>query len=221
MRYDPDTPGQYYGPPAPPARRRLSTSEKVFDAIGVPPGRDRSRHRSRNRTRRSPSYSSDEDNAYYSHDEERPRHHSRKDKSRDYYYEEDEARPRRLSRSVAPRDTYYYEDERPLRGRSAHTDSRNPYNSHTGRHGARSASRPKWRQATEAAAGAALIEGWRSRKNPERIGRIATAAVGAAGTAWLVGKEGDRHNKRHVAAGTIGGLVLDRVINGKNHPRRR
>ncbi|KAI4595028.1 hypothetical protein KJ359_007280 [Pestalotiopsis sp. 9143b] len=120
----------------------------------------------------------------------------------DYYYYEDEEphRGRRRGHSVyaEPRDQYYYDDSDHHRG-----------------HRARSVGGTNWRQATEAAVGAGLIEGWRSRRDGDGVSRIATAAAGAAGTAMLVGRDDDRRNKRHVTEATLGGLMLDRVVNGR------
>ena len=73
---------------------------------------------------------------------------------------------------------------------------------------------PNWKQATEAAVGAALIEGWHARHTADRNTRVATAAAGAAAIDLAIGHEHDRKNKRHALESTIGGLMIDRVVNG-------
>jgi hypothetical protein len=47
--------------------------------------------------------------------------------------------------------------------------------------------------------------------------RVATAALGAAAVDALVAKDPDRHGKRKSVEAAIGGLLLNRVVNG---PRR-
>jgi hypothetical protein len=208
--------GRRYYSPSPPPRRASRTDNfldavdrgHVRDTIGTfrPKSRDNERHRSHHDTsrhhHRGEEYLPDDD-AYY------------------YYEEYDDARPHDKHRNH-PREVYYYEEDKPTRHsrrKSVHAyTGTHSSGYHQSRHRARSESGPNWRQATEAAVGAGLIEGWRARNDPERMGRIATAAVGAAGTAMLVGREDDSKNKRHVTESTIGGLVLDRVINGS---RRR
>lgn len=208
---------RYYSPSPPP--RRASRTDSFLDALDRgrvreafgalrPDGSDKQRHRSQ-------------------HDSSRRHHHRESgeyyvpDNDDNYYYQyseyDDDARPRSRHRSHH-RDSYYYEDERPKR--RSHRESAHGYpdsrsrSHHHGRSRARSEGGSRWKQATEAAVGAGLIEGWRSRHDPHRMSRIATAAAGAAGTAMLVGGENDKKNKRHVTEGTIGGLVLDRMING-------
>lgn len=209
MAYYDHRSGRYYSP-SPPPRRRASRTEsfldnmgrgRVKDALGaLVPGSDDKRHRSQHGSHRRRSY----DDGYYSPSDD------------DYYYEEKRPSHRHRRHRGDSNDYYYYDDERPShRGRSAHGHSQRSYAS-SSRHGhrARSESGPDWGQATKAAVGAAMIEGWRSRNNPDRLGRIATAAAGAAGTAMAVGGEGDRKSKRHIIEATIGGLAIDRVVNG-------
>ncbi|ETS77108.1 hypothetical protein PFICI_10982 [Pestalotiopsis fici W106-1] len=236
MSYHDRRSGRYYSPspsPSPPPRRSLSRRDtfldnlergRVKDAIGafLPGSRSKSRQRrashhydDRRRRGHYDDYDDDEDHYYSSDDddyyrEKRPSHRHRSSRRRDdvvdYYYEEDvdeipQQRGRGRGRSVysEPPRGYYHSRSR----------DRSHYR------GGRSASRSNWRQATEAAVGAGLIEGWRSRHDGARLGRIATAAAGAAGTAMLVGREDDRKNKRHVTEATLGGLLFDRVVNGR------
>ncbi|KAH8652210.1 hypothetical protein BX600DRAFT_472124 [Xylariales sp. PMI_506] len=123
------------------------------------------------------------------------------------------------------RDTYYRDEDKEQRSRSrrgpsdydeSSSNRRRHHHHQDSRHRTRSAHGPNWTEMAEAAVGAGLIEGFRARRNPEMIKRVATAAVGAAGTAMLVGKDHDHHSKRHVAESAIGGLLLDRVINGSS-----
>ncbi|KAM0817628.1 hypothetical protein AB5N19_03435 [Seiridium cardinale] len=197
--------GRYYSPSPPPHRSGSKTDAfldnlergRVKDAFGSILPEGSKRHQSQRGSHRRRRYEEE----YYPSDDE------------DYYYEENRPSYRH---SRHKDDGYHYEEALPRhRGRSVHPNSRDPYRSTSHRrHRARSESGPNWRQATEAAVGAGLIEGWRARNNRERIGRVATAAAGAAGTAMLVGREGDRKNKRHIAEATIGGLMVDRVVNG-------
>ncbi|KAI9837923.1 MAG: hypothetical protein M1837_002662 [Sclerophora amabilis] len=84
----------------------------------------------------------------------------------------------------------------------------------------RSQSQGRAAQAAKAALTAAAAEAWRSRKDGggwlegERARRIVTAAVGAGGTNALVDRDPDTHSKRHTAEGAIGGLLLNRLVNG-------
>ncbi|KAI1860498.1 hypothetical protein JX265_009897 [Neoarthrinium moseri] len=214
-------PGRYYSPSPPP--RPASKTDKFLDALdrghlreaisafsSDDGRRERSHHAAHRRDRKVEYYPTTDDSGDDAHyEDELPgrRHHHH------HHHHSDKERG-------TPRDNYYYEDGRPRRrGRSVYSDSRDHHHrtsSHHRRHRARSASGgPSWRQATEAAVSAGLIEGWRSRHNPERTARMATAAGGAAATAMLVGKgDGDRKNKRLVTESTIGGLMIDRVVNG-------
>lgn len=47
--------------------------------------------------------------------------------------------------------------------------------------------------------------------------RVATAALGAAAVDAFVAKDPDKHGKRKTVESTIGGLLLNRMVNG---PRR-
>ncbi|KAK8047915.1 hypothetical protein PG996_015979 [Apiospora saccharicola] len=77
-----------------------------------------------------------------------------------------------------------------------------------------------WKQAAEAAAGAAAAEMWRSRGNPDQIKRVATAAAGAVAVDLALGRGSrDDKNKRHAMESAIGGLVIDRMVNGSSSKR--
>ncbi|KAK6833401.1 MFS general substrate transporter [Apiospora arundinis] len=74
-----------------------------------------------------------------------------------------------------------------------------------------------WKQAAEAAAGAAAVEAWRSHGNRDQIKRVATAAAGAVAVDLALGRGvHDDKNKRHAMESAIGGLVIDRMVNGSS-----
>ena len=78
----------------------------------------------------------------------------------------------------------------------------------------------KIQQAAQAALTAAAAEAWRSRKEPGGIldpvkaRRILTAAAGAGGIDALADRHPDDHSKRNLGEGAIGGLLLNRLVNG-------
>lgn len=82
-------------------------------------------------------------------------------------------------------------------------------------------------QAAKAALAAAAAEAWRSRKEPghiydaQKARRILTAAVGAGGIDALIDSNPNRHEGRHVGEGAIGGLLLNRAVNGPREKSRR
>jgi hypothetical protein len=81
----------------------------------------------------------------------------------------------------------------------------------------------KWAQAATSALVAGAVEAFRLRHEPGKWAgakgaRIATAAIGAAAIDAGLDRDPKRHQKRHVAEATIGGLILDRLANG---PRDR
>lgn len=89
----------------------------------------------------------------------------------------------------------------------------------------RSRSKKKWEQAAKAAIVAGAVEAFRSRKEPgpwtgEKGQRVATAALGAAGIDGLVDKDPDRKGKRHIAEAAIGGLLANRLANGRRSTSR-
>ena len=118
-----------------------------------------------------------------------------------------------------------YHSSSPTRRRSHHISSSS--SSHGGRggsqHGGSSEqSRSRWGRGIEAAVEAAAIEAFRVRKEPgpwkgEKGSRIATAAISAA----MIGAATDHSSKKPEKKGTIGsaigGLVVNRLVNG---PRR-
>lgn len=237
MSYHDRHSGRYYSPSPPPFSRRDTFLEnldrgRVKDAVGalMPGARSKSRRRHDSPPRHSHHHHRDDRRRSYEDDLDYGRYHP---SDEDYYYRDDERRSshrhhhhhhhrhhRHRDGSV---DYYYYKDEEPHRGRrrghSVYAEPRDHYyysdSDHHRGHRARSAGGTNWRQATEAAVGAGLIEGWRSRRDGDGVSRIATAAAGAAGTAMLVGRENDRRNTRHVTEATLGGLMLDRVVNGR------
>lgn len=160
------------------------------------------------------------DDGYYSDDYERPRAHRRKSIG-DHLKDLGEdlglggvvaAVAGRSSRSRSRHRSDRYDRDRDSR--------RSRSRSHSGE---RHRSGKKWEQAAKAAIVAGAVEAFRSRKEPgswtgAKGGRVATAALGAAGIDGLVDKDPERHSKRHIAESVIGGLVTSRLANG---PRSR
>ncbi|KAI9815895.1 MAG: hypothetical protein M1832_005206 [Thelocarpon impressellum] len=107
---------------------------------------------------------------------------------------------------------------RSRRGSSSSSDSYSRSHSRGGR-GSNDAT-AKIQQAAQAALAAAAAEAWRSRKEPggffdgPKARRILTAAAGAGGIDALADRDPDRHSKRNMGEGAIGGLLLNRIING-------
>ncbi|KAI1751699.1 hypothetical protein F4782DRAFT_503953 [Xylaria castorea] len=168
-----------------------------------------------------------------SHDGHRHRHQD----TRVYeYHGEGPSRRSRHDDYHHPQDGgYYYEDgPRPRRHRSAHSDKHHDdrrgrsgggHHSHGGRSNHRRPSSSHGagaglKQAAGAAVAAGVVEAFRSRHDPDRTVRVATAAIGAAATDSALGG-GGRHDRnketRHVVESALAGLVQNRVING---PRR-
>lgn len=76
-------------------------------------------------------------------------------------------------------------------------------------------------QAVRAALTAGALEAIKQRKNPggwvgSKGARVATAAISAAAIDVMVDKDPGRKKTRHTAGATIGGLMVDRLLNGKN-----
>ncbi|KAI0196965.1 hypothetical protein F4808DRAFT_438984 [Astrocystis sublimbata] len=166
-------------------------------------------------------------------------HRHRHYDQRAYDFPGEESRRRsRYDDYYAEADRRYYPDDRPRRHRSAHyynDDPRRGRSTNSGRdhhhnsqgrshHSRRSSMGPEWKQAAGAAVAAGVLEAFRSRRDPDRTKRVATAAIGAAATdsALLVKDGGGRNDfrgrdKRHFAESVVAGLAENRVING---PRR-
>ncbi|KAI9800071.1 MAG: hypothetical protein M1825_004253 [Sarcosagium campestre] len=78
----------------------------------------------------------------------------------------------------------------------------------------------RMQQAAQAALTAAAAEAWRVRKEPggyfqgEKAKRILTAAAGAGGIDALIDKDPDRHEGSNIGKGAIGGMLLNRFVNG-------
>lgn len=88
----------------------------------------------------------------------------------------------------------------------------------------RGVSEKRWEHAAGAAFTAAAVEALRVRKEPGgwsngKMTRVATAAIGAATIDARRGRDPDRHPKRHVAEATLGGLLVNRLANGRDRPR--
>lgn len=71
-----------------------------------------------------------------------------------------------------------------------------------------------------------MVEAARVRKEPGswtggKGARVATAALGAAAVDALVVKNPDKHGKRKSVEAALGGLVLNRMVNGPRKELRR
>ncbi|KAI1133397.1 hypothetical protein F5Y10DRAFT_287779 [Nemania abortiva] len=149
----------------------------------------------------------------YDYNDEAVVRHSRYDNyypQEDGYYYESNTRPRR-HRSV--QSDRHYDDRR---GRSGHHGHGHGH-SHSHRRASSSHGGPDLKQAAGAAVAAGVVEAWRSRHDPNRTVRVATAAIGAAATDSALGGPRDHKEKRHVVESALAGLAENRVING---PRR-
>lgn len=82
----------------------------------------------------------------------------------------------------------------------------------------------KFQQAAKAAVTAAVIEGWRTRKEPGGIAgqgkRVMTAALGAAGINGAMDRDPEKHSTRHTIESALGGLASSRLINGQRESSR-
>ena len=85
--------------------------------------------------------------------------------------------------------------------------------------------RQKMLQAGKAAALAGVTEAWRSRKEPGGVGgnmkRIATAAIGAAGVDSALDRDPNKSGTRHTIESAIGGVMGNRLVNGRRESRSR
>lgn len=185
-----DRPTERY---ASPPRRRKSISEKAKDAVeGLVPGHyaeSRRPHHGRDQHHeRGRSHRYD----YDSYD-------SDSDSYPDGYGADEERRRRRRRQQRCGPSRPHHDEREPRRTRERSRTSESGLN---------------WKQATGVAVSAALIEGWHSRHTADRNARVATAAAGAAAIDLAIGHEGDGKNKRHALESTLGGLMIDRVVNG-------
>ncbi|KAI0181150.1 hypothetical protein GGR52DRAFT_21144 [Hypoxylon sp. FL1284] len=178
----------------------------VRDAIGAfKPGSDPGHHHSHQRSRRH--HDDDYYDDYYD-DSPPPRHRGRHDRRYDDAYPSDEE------------DDYYHEREarrprRPRRHRSTHHGDRRDRDRRPSSKRRRAASMgPNLRQAAAAAAAAGIVEAWRSRRDADRMARVATAAIGAAATDAFIGVDDDRKHKRHAFESVLAGLAENRILNG-------
>ncbi|KAI0479633.1 hypothetical protein F4859DRAFT_513137 [Xylaria cf. heliscus] len=181
----------------------------------------------------------------HSHDGHRHHHHHHDSRAHDHYSEgAPHHRRSRYDDYYPPEDGLYYDEvARPRRHLSAHSDrhyddrrgrssgggghnhghSSHHHHHHNHNHRKRPSSShgPDLKQAAGAAVAAGVVEAFRSRHDPDRTARVATAAIGAAATDSALGS--GRHGyekkkeKRHVVESALAGLVENRVING---PRR-
>ena len=217
--YDDDDDPYYYTykeeqRPIPRRHRSLGRQalDKLEDAMG---GLGIDRAISRTRTR-SPS-------SHRRHDDSGalvlPHHHHHHDDYYDDGYSRSDGRTRRGYHSASPT-------------RRSHSHSHSHHSTHRSR--SRSKSR-RWERGLIAAADAAAIEAYRLRKEPGKWKgpkgeRIATAAISAAviGAATSdrhhhggVMKDDDGGNKKGALGSALGGLVVNRLVNGPRREVRR
>jgi len=136
-----------------------------------------------------------------------------------YYYDDKYARSKSVSRYGDDRRRPRYDDD--YYSRSGSSSSRRGRSNSEARWDDRD--KEKLNQAVKAGLTAGAVEAWRQRKSRgdwigERGARVATAAIGAAAVDALVDKDPTRKKKRHVGEAMIGGLVIDRLLNG---PKRK
>ncbi|KAH8167397.1 hypothetical protein CIB48_g843 [Xylaria polymorpha] len=150
----------------------------------------------------------------------RHRHHGydyygeghRRSRYDDHYPREDEHEGARPRRHRSAHSDKYLDDRRGRSSGHGRSHHRRSSTSHGGSGG------PDLKQAAGAAVAAGVVEAFRSRHDPDRAMRVATAAIGAAATdSALGGGRHDHKEKRHVVESALAGLVENRVING---PRR-
>ncbi|KAL6694259.1 hypothetical protein J3F84DRAFT_378988 [Trichoderma pleuroticola] len=106
------------------------------------------------------------------------------------------------------------------RGRSLHNEDdveyrrRGDHRHHQSRTRARSEHRLV--EVATAALTAGVTEAIRARHDPERSRRAVTAAVSAAAMDALVSKDDDRKRGRHIVESAVGGMIVDRLANGRS-----
>lgn len=189
-----------------PRPRRKSTTRDIIDRVSRSIGRlGINRSPSRTRTSRPPRYSPSPSPspspppAYRSH---RPGYSRRRSSS---YYPPSSSRSRPL----------------PTRRSSSYSPS-------SRKRGGQDLDKSRWQHAAKSAFDAALVEVARVRKEPGswtggKGARVATAALGAAAVDALVvgGKDPEKHGKRKSMEAALGGLVLNRLVNGGRKELRR
>lgn len=200
--YEDDSYDDDYLPERRPLARRQSTTRELIDKMGHTLGLGRSQSRNRRHvTVVSPSSSPSPP------PDSQPRYHRRR--SVDDCYLDTPPRQRYTrhgsSYSLSPTRSG-------SRTRSGH--SRTDQESR------------RWEHAAKSAFDAAVVEATRLRNEPGswtggKGARVATAALGAAAVDALVAKDPDRHGARKAVESTIGGLLLNRVINGSRQDYRR
>lgn len=193
-----------YSPPRKQGLRARSRSkleslaQHLERSIGLDGSRSRSRSRSHSRSR-PPARPV------------RPPHHRARASSADDYYA---TRGRRTSRP------HYYSDASSSRPppRRRHQSTSNA-----------ARSRSRWRDAAMAGLSTAAVEARRLHRQPgswtgAKGARVATAALGAAAMdAFMIGDGGDpsHHSKTRKVESALGGLLLNRVVNGPRDDLRR
>lgn len=179
------------------------------------------------RRQKSSSYGSypdsSDDEAYYNADRGRPRARSL---SRPSFDLGGLARGHRLTSHSEMRRAQSLDRPHHYRHRSRSESSRRARHDNRKRH---DESEPQYQRKLEhainAAIDAAAVEAFRLRKKPgEWIGakgtRVATAAVGAAVLDATHDGHLDRYSKRTLAKSTLGGLLLNRLLNGPRQELR-
>ncbi|KAL7952698.1 hypothetical protein V8C34DRAFT_318822 [Trichoderma compactum] len=106
------------------------------------------------------------------------------------------------------------------RGRSLHNEDdveyrrRGDHRHHRSRTRARSEHRLV--EVATAALTAGVTEAVRARHDPERSRRAVTAAVSAAAMDAFVSKDDDRKRGRDIVESAVGGMIVDRLANGRS-----
>jgi hypothetical protein len=162
------------------------------------------------------------ESTYSDYSRRRSDRRSRYDDEESYYSGDDRRRERRKSRvgeaieglglgGIVAAVTGKADRSKSRRRRSGGNDRS------SSRGGRRSPSREnlrKWQQAAKAAAVTGVIEAVRSRKDPQKMQRIATAALSAAGIDGFLDRDPDSKSKRHIIESVVGGLAANRLANG-------
>ncbi|KAL6799700.1 hypothetical protein J3E68DRAFT_396482 [Trichoderma sp. SZMC 28012] len=105
------------------------------------------------------------------------------------------------------------------RGRSLHNEDDVEYRRRDHRHHrSRTRARSEHRlvEVATAALTAGVTEAIRARHDPERSRRAVTAAVSAAAMDAFVSKDDDRKRGRHIVESAVGGMIVDRLANGRS-----
>lgn len=198
--------------------------------------KDRGDTRSHRRRHRSPSYDSSETDSDYSSDSSRGPSPRRRSHRRAATHSDSEAQKYRNSRGRdhRRRDREYHSEESPSRERGGIVDdllaavgllqSKNKSGSH--RSGGDSEDRKKHtREALQAALTAAAMEAFRTRKEgkltPQRLMKIAGAAIAAGGLDAVIDRNGgDGGSMKSIIESVVAGMATSKTM-GKSIKHKR